>query len=204
MRGKEEAMDYRYFPDPDLPPLAVDERLLREPLPELPMQKLDRLVSAYGLSVDDAPTFIGERALADLLDEAAASRPSGAKAIANWILSERDARTVPAAHLAALVKLVDDAVISGKIAKDILRTMAETGDAPDAIVEREGLRQITDTGAIEAIARQIVEANPKQAAQYRGGKENLLGFFVGQLMKASGGKANPALASELLKKILSE
>jgi aspartyl-tRNA(Asn)/glutamyl-tRNA(Gln) amidotransferase subunit B len=111
---------------------------------------------------------------------------------------------VPAPHLAALVKLVDDAVISGKIAKDLLRTMAETGDAPDAIVEREGLRQITDTGAIEAIARQIVEANPKQAAQYRGGKENLLGFFVGQLMKASGGKANPALASELLKKILSE
>jgi aspartyl-tRNA(Asn)/glutamyl-tRNA(Gln) amidotransferase subunit B len=204
MRGKEEAMDYRYFPDPDLPPLVVDERLLREPLPELPMQKLDRLVAAYGLSIDDARTLIGERALADLLDDAAALHASGAKAIANWILSERDARIVPAPHLAALVKLVDDAVISGKIAKDVLRTMAETGDAPEAIVEREGLRQITDTGAIEALARQIVEANPKQAAQYRGGKDNLLGFFVGQLMKASGGKANPALASELLKKILAE
>jgi len=205
MRGKEEAMDYRYFPDPDLPPLAIDDALLartRGELPELPMAKLDRLVSAYGLSIDDARTLVTERALADLLDAAAAVHPSGARGIANWILSDRDARAVPPAHLAALVRLVDDAVISGKIAKDVLGTMVTSGDPPEVIVEREGLRQITDTGAIEALARQIVEANPKQAAQYRGGKEGVLGFFVGQLMKASGGKANPALASELLKKIL--
>ena len=199
LRGKEEAMDYRYFPDPDLPPLVVDDALLeatRAALPELPMARLDRYV-ATGLSVDDARTLVNDDDLAARYDAA-----GGGRAIANWLLSERDARTVPPPHLAALVRLVDDAVISGKIAKDVLAKMAATGDAPDAIVEREGLRQITDTGAIEALARQIVEANPKQAEQFRSGKEGILGFFVGQLMKASGGKANPQLASDLLRKIL--
>jgi aspartyl-tRNA(Asn)/glutamyl-tRNA(Gln) amidotransferase subunit B len=196
MRGKEEAMDYRYFPDPDLPPLAV-ERLAIE-LPELPMARFDRYVAA-GLSVDDARTFIGDPTLADHLDAAHAVYPS--RGLASWILSERGRQVAPAA-LAALVKLIDDEVISGKIAKDVLSQMIATGDAPDAIVERAGLRQITDAGAIEALARQIVDANPKQAAQYRGGKEGLIGFFVGALLKASGGKANPALASEVLKKIL--
>ena len=207
MRGKEEAMDYRYFPDPDLPPLVVDDAQLeaaRAALPELPMARLDRWVATHGLAIDDARTLIGERALADAFDAAVAAYPAGARAIANWMLSERGGRDVPPAHLAALVRLVDEAVISGKIAKDVLARMVATGDAPDAIVEREGLRQITDTGAIEALAREIVAANPTQVAQWKSGKEGVLGFFVGQLMKRSGGKANPQLASELLRKLLSE
>jgi aspartyl-tRNA(Asn)/glutamyl-tRNA(Gln) amidotransferase subunit B len=205
LRSKEEAMDYRYFPDPDLPPMVVADALIEEvrgALPELPMAKLDRFVAAYGLPVDDARTLVTERVLADHLDAAAALHPAGARGIANWLVNEPRSAGLPAAHLAALVKLVDDAVISGKIAKDVLDKMLATGDAPDAIVERDGLRQITDTGAIEALARQIVDANPKQAEQFRSGKEGVLGFFVGQLMKASGGKANPALASELLRKLL--
>jgi aspartyl-tRNA(Asn)/glutamyl-tRNA(Gln) amidotransferase subunit B len=205
LRSKEEAMDYRYFPDPDLPPMVIDDAQidrLRADLPELPMAKIDRFVAAYGLPVDDARTLVADRALADHLDAAAALHPRGARAIANWIVNEPGSATLPPAHLAALVRLVDDAVISGKIAKDVHGTMLATGDAPDVIIEREGLRQITDTGAIEALARQIVDANPKQAEQFRSGKEGILGYLVGQLMKASAGKANPQLASELLRKIL--
>ena len=199
-------MDYRYFPDPDLPPLVVDDaqiERIRGELPELPLARVDRLVG-LGLSVDDARTVVSDPELAAQLDVAVAAHPRGARTIGNFLLSERGARDVPPERLAALVRLVDEEVISGKIAKDVLATMVATGDAPDVIVEREGLRQITDTGAIEAIAREIVAANPKQAAQYKGGKEGLLGFFVGQLMKASGGKANPQLASELLRRILAE
>jgi aspartyl-tRNA(Asn)/glutamyl-tRNA(Gln) amidotransferase subunit B len=205
LRGKEEAMDYRYFPDPDLPPLVVDDAAIdatRAALPELPMARLDRLVADHGLSIDDARTLVNDAALADQLDAAVAAYPAGARGIANWILSERGGRAVAPAHLAALVRLVDDAVISGKIAKDVLAAMVATGEPPDAIVERQGLRQITDATAIEALARQIVDANPRQAQQFRAGKEGVLGFFVGQLMKASGGKANPQLASELLRRIL--
>ena len=167
------------------------------------MAKLDRLV-ASGIPLDDARTLVSERALADHLDAAAAAYPAGLRGIANWIVNEPRAATLAPAHLAGLVRLVDDAVISGKIAKDVLGAMLATGDAPDVIVEREGLRQITDTGAIEALARDIVAKNPKQAEQFRSGKEGVLGFFVGQLMKASGGKANPQLASDLLRKILAE
>ncbi len=225
LRGKEEALDYRYFPDPDLPPLVVDDATLdaaRAALPELPMARLDRFVATYGVSLDDARTLVGDPALADFLDAAVATAGASsgagaraAKAIANWLLGDllgmlnRDGREVAAspvgpAALAALVALVDGDVISGKIAKDVLARAYATGDAPDAIVEREGLRQITDTSAIEAIARELIAANPKQAEQYRAGKTNLLGFFVGQLMKASGGKANPKLASDLLTRLLSE
>jgi len=204
LRSKEEALDYRYFPDPDLPPLVVDAALLeatRAALPELPMARLDRYVAA-GLSTDDARTLVNDETLAAHFDAAVAAHPS-ARTLANWILSERDARAVPAAHLAALVRLVDESVISGKIAKDVLATMLATGADPATIVEREGLRQITDTSAIEALARQIIDANPKQAAQFRSGKEGVLGFLVGQLMKASAGKANPQLASDLLRTLLS-
>ncbi|MCB9559578.1 MAG: Asp-tRNA(Asn)/Glu-tRNA(Gln) amidotransferase subunit GatB [Kofleriaceae bacterium] len=233
LRGKEEALDYRYFPDPDLPVLVVDDATidgLRAGLPELPMARLDRLV-ALGLALDDARTLMVDRDLGDYFDAALQARgdaalqargdaalaargdAAAARSLANWLVGDllgalnRDGRAVAdspvtPAGLAALVRLVDDDVISGKIAKDVLARAYASGEAPDAIVEREGLRQITDAGAIEALARQIVEANPKQAAQYRGGKDNLLGFFVGQLMKASGGKANPQLASELLRKLL--
>jgi len=214
LRGKEEALDYRYFPDPDLPPLVVTDELLervRAALPELPMARFDRFVAELGLPPDDARTLVGDRALADWFEAAVAARGGSARAVANWTLTEllgsldgrplADAKVTPV-HLGALVKLVDDAVISGKIAKEVLATMAQTGEAPDAIVERAGLRQISDVGAIEALARQVVDANPSQVAHYRAGKLGVLGFLVGQLLKASGGKANPALASELLEKLL--
>ncbi len=217
LRGKEEALDYRYFPDPDLPPLVVDDATVESitaALPELPMARLDRFVATYAVALDDARTLVSEAALGDYLDAAvAAASPAAARTIANWLLGDLlgmlnrdgraiDASPVAAASLAALVRLVDDGVVSGKIAKDVLARAYASGEAPEAIVEREGLRQISDTGAIEALARQIIDANPKQAEQYRAGKTNLLGFFVGQLMKASGGKANPALASELLTRLL--
>jgi aspartyl-tRNA(Asn)/glutamyl-tRNA(Gln) amidotransferase subunit B len=220
MRGKEEAMDYRYFPDPDLPPLVVDDALLeaaRADLPELPMARLDRFVAAYGLTLEDARTLIGDRALADWYDAAVAAYgdAAGARALANWTLSElrrelnrsgRGAGEAPVgpADLAALVRLVEDQVISGKIGKEVFAAMVATGEPPGVIVERQGLRQITDLGAIEALARQLVAAHPRQAEQYRAGKHGVLGFFVGQLLKASGGKANPQRASELLQRILGE
>jgi aspartyl-tRNA(Asn)/glutamyl-tRNA(Gln) amidotransferase subunit B len=221
MRSKEEAEDYRYFPDPDLPPMIVsDEQLaaLTASLPELPMAMYLRFTGEYGLSEDDARTLIGERALAELYESAVRAHPSpntAAKAIANWVQSEllrelnREGRAVadcPIApeHLAGLVQLIEAKTISGKIAKKVFATMYATGDAPDQIVEREGLKQITDTGAIETIAREVIDANPGQVAGYRGGKVKLLGFFVGQVMKATGGKANPAAVNEILKRLLSE
>ncbi len=215
LRGKEEALDYRYFPDPDLPPLVVEDALLeqvRASLGELPMARFDRFV-ALGVPPDDARTLVADRALADWFEAAVGT--SSPKTVASWVLVEllgalnhdgtalADTKIAPP-QLGALVRLVEDAVISGKIAKDVFATMYATGDSPGAIVERSGLRQITDAGAIETLARQILDANPKQVAQYRSGKEGVLGFLVGQLLKASGGKANPALASELLRKLLAE
>jgi aspartyl-tRNA(Asn)/glutamyl-tRNA(Gln) amidotransferase subunit B len=216
MRSKEEANDYRYFPDPDLPPLVVDDATIeatRRALPELPMAKLERFIGAHGLTADDARTLTAEASLADFFDAAVAAYPAGARSLAAWTLSEllrdlnRDGRDVTECpvrpeHLAELVRLIDDATISGKIAKDVFAAMYARGEAPAAIVEREGLRQITDSGAIEAIARRVVEANPKQAEGYRGGKTNLIGFFVGQVMKESGGKANPQAVNDILKKLL--
>ncbi|HET6613215.1 MAG TPA: Asp-tRNA(Asn)/Glu-tRNA(Gln) amidotransferase subunit GatB [Kofleriaceae bacterium] len=220
MRSKEEANDYRYFPDPDLPPLCVDEATIaavREALPELPAQKRARYAGELGLSVDDALTLADDRALADYFDAAVTAYgkgPAGAKVIANWILSEllrelsrtdTDIAACPIApaSLAALVALIDDATISGKIAKDVFSEMFATGAGPDAIVEQKGLRQVTDAGAIEKVAAAVIAEHSAQAAAYRAGKQGLLGFFVGQVMKQTGGKANPKLTNEILKKLLS-
>jgi len=219
MRSKEHAHDYRYFPDPDLPPLVVDEARLeriRAALPELPGATRARFIEDYGIADADARVLTDERALAAYF-ETAARAGGDPKKIASWVLTELlrevhkagggiEASPVAPERLAELVRLIDDGTISGKIAKDVFARMVATGDAPRAIVEREGLVQVTDTAAIEAACRAAVEANPRQAEQYRAGQGNkktsMMGFFVGQVMKATGGKANPQLVNELLKKML--
>ncbi|HVV88567.1 MAG TPA: Asp-tRNA(Asn)/Glu-tRNA(Gln) amidotransferase subunit GatB [Kofleriaceae bacterium] len=216
MRSKEEVSDYRYFPDPDLPPLVVDGAMLRaveEALPELPAAKLERFVREYGLAFDDAYHLTSERELSDYLDAAVRAGGDGALArpLAAWITGELTAALagrpigaspVAADALAELVALIADGTISGKQGKDVFAIMVERGERPAAIVERLGLRQISDEAALVPLAEKIVADNPKQVAQYRGGKEGLLGFFVGQLLKATGGQANPQVASALMKRLL--
>lgn len=218
MRSKEEANDYRYMPDPDLPVLVVSDAMLddiRAHLPELPMAKCRRYLDEYQLSEADVRTLTGERSLAEFYDAAVGVRPSTdrARAIANWTQSEllrelkRDGRTVdecPIApeHLAELLEIIEDGTISGKIAKSVFADMYASGDTPSAIVERKGLRQITDENALEALALEIIAKNPKQADDYRAGKHKLLGFFVGQVMRATRGTANPKLVNQVLQRLL--
>jgi aspartyl-tRNA(Asn)/glutamyl-tRNA(Gln) amidotransferase subunit B len=217
MRSKEEANDYRYFPDPDLPPLAVGDawvEAVERSLPELPAKKRARFAGELGLSAADAAVLTDERDLAEWF-EAAAAAHGDAKKVANWIQTEllrelnRDGLPIGAckitpADLAALLRLIDDGTISGKIAKDVFARMYASGDAPRAIVEREGLLQVSDTSAIEAAARDVIAKHASQAAAYRAGKTALLGFFVGQVMKATGGKANPKLVNDILTRLLAE
>jgi len=214
MRSKEEAHDYRYFPDPDLLPLVIDEAWLEElraNLPELPDAKKRRFMQHYGLSAYDATLLVGEKATADYFEEVAKGRD--AKLAANWVMGElfavlnRTGRSieqspVSAQALGELLDLLADGTISGRIAKDVFEIMVETGEAPAVIVERKGLRQVTDTGAIEQAVTAVLAAHPKEVAAYKAGKERLFGFFVGQVMKAMAGKANPALVNEILKQKL--
>jgi len=219
MRSKEEANDYRYLPDPDLPPLVVDGQIMGtilRTLPELPSVRFDRYQKLHGISPDDARTLVSERALADYFDAAVAAHPSerGGRMIANWMLTELlgalHASATPVARspvapatLAALVVLVENGTISGKIGKDVFEESYRTGDAPAAIIERRGLQQISDTGALWEIINRVVGANPKQAEAYTvGGKDGLFGFFVGQVMKETQGRANPVITSDLLHKRL--
>jgi aspartyl-tRNA(Asn)/glutamyl-tRNA(Gln) amidotransferase subunit B len=216
MRSKEEIADYRYFPDPDLPPLAVDGPTMKQvitSMPELPVPKLERFVREYGLAFDDAATLTNERELAEYLDAAVRSAGNGALArpLASFMLTEllrvldgkpiAQSPVAPTA-LAELIGLVASDVISGKIAKDVFATMCKTGDSAKLIVERNDLRQISDEAVLRPLCEEIIAANPKQAASYRSGKDNLLGFFVGQLMKATNGKANPSMSADLMKKLL--
>jgi aspartyl-tRNA(Asn)/glutamyl-tRNA(Gln) amidotransferase subunit B len=216
MRGKEEAMDYRYFPDPDLPPLVVDEAFLHEveaTLPELPDAKRARFMKDYGLNAYDAGVLTASKAMGEYYETAVRESKADPKIVANWIAVElsgflnRDNREiqdspVTAGMMAGLLKRLSDDTISGKIAKEVLEAMwGGEGDA-DAVIEKRGLKQITDTGAIEKAIDDVIARNPKQLEQYRAGKEALFGFFVGQVMKATGGKANPAQVNELLKKKL--
>jgi aspartyl-tRNA(Asn)/glutamyl-tRNA(Gln) amidotransferase subunit B len=215
MRSKEDAHDYRYFPDPDLPPLRVPDATIakiRAELPELPAARRARFMSEYGLAAADAKFLTDERPLADWFEAAARAHGDGKK-MSNWLQSEllrelnKDGKSIDACpirpeQLAQLVKLIDDGTISGKIAKDVFVKMYASGDDAKAIVEREGLVQVSDTGAIEAAARAAIEKNPKAVADYRAGKQQMLGFFVGQVMKATGGKANPQLVNEVLKRLL--
>jgi aspartyl-tRNA(Asn)/glutamyl-tRNA(Gln) amidotransferase subunit B len=221
MRGKEEAEDYRYFPDPDLPPLVVDEARIagiRETLPELPMAVLARYTSAWGLGVEDARLLCSEPALARYYEAcvAAHGRPeTGAKPLANWIQAEllrelKDSGTdisacpVTPERLAELVTLIEAGTLSGKMAKQVFSTMYRSGESPRAIVEREGLVQLSDESQLLELGRQILAANPAQVQQYRSGKHNLLGFFVGQFMKQTRGQANPQLVNQLLRRLLDQ
>ncbi len=212
MRSKEDAHDYRYFPEPDLPPLEVSTEwieTLKAALPELPENRRQRFMRDYELNADESFTLTGERALADYFEETIqASRNH--RAAANWILSEllrevKNAETdiagckIEPENLGALIRLIDDKTISGKIAKDVFAEMFATGKAPADIVKEKGLVQITDTSAIEKVVDEVIAANPKETENYRAGKKALMGFFVGQVMKASGGKANPQAVNEILK-----
>ena len=215
MRTKEEANDYRYFPDPDLLPLAIDEAFVddvRKGLPELPDAKAARFAREHGLSEYDAGVLTASREMAAYY-EAVAAGAGEPKLAANWVMGElsgflnRDGleiagSPVPAAALAGMLKRIVDGTISGKLAKDVFEAMWSERKDADAIIAERGLRQITDTGAIEQAIAAVMAANPGQLADYRAGKDKLFGFFVGQVMKATAGKANPAQVNELLKKML--
>ncbi len=215
MRSKEDAMDYRYFPDPDLLPLEftqafVDE--LKKTLPELPDQKKSRYMEKFGLSAYDAGVIVAEQATAEYYEKLLGK--ADAKLAANWMTGELFGRLnklgveieqspISAEKFSGLLALITDNTISGKIAKDVLDKMFESGKDAAQIVEEEGLKQVTDTGAIEKVIDEVLAANPDKVAEYKSGKDKLFGFFVGQTLKASGGKANPAAVNELLKKKLS-
>ncbi len=214
MRSKEEAHDYRYFPDPDLSPLVLDPQWvarLRAELPELPDTKKARFVSAYGLSPDDAGVLVAEKETALFFERVAAGRD--AKAAANWVMGDLfgalnrlgvgiEASPVSAERLGALIDLIADGTISGRLAKDVFAEIVASGADPAAIVERKGLRQVTDEGAIASAIDAVLAAQPDKLAEYRAGRDKLYGFFVGQIMRGMEGKANPALVNRLLKEKL--
>ncbi len=214
MRSKEEAHDYRYFPDPDLLPLELDadwvEQLRRE-LPELPDAKKERFIAEYGLSADDSGVLVGENETAEYFEQVAAGRDG--KLAANWVMGELvaalnaaglelSASPVSAAQLGGLVDRVADKTLSRRIAKEVFEIMFESGGEADAIIEAQGLKQVSDSDAIEAVVDQIIADNPDKVAEYKSGKDKLMGWFVGQVMKASQGKVNPQMANDMLNKKL--
>lgn len=216
MRGKEEAHDYRYFPDPDLLPLIVDHAWIervRKDLPELPDAKRARFIAEYQLPPYDADVLSSSRGLGNFFEDCLKvyAQP---KKVANWVMNEflrmigNDESKIPASplkthHLAEAMKLVDDGVISGSVMKTVLQKTFETGDSPKLIVEKDGLAQISDDGALEAALDEVIAASPKEVERYKAGNEKLIGHFVGQVMKKTGGRANPAKVNELAKKKLS-
>lgn len=211
MRTKEEANDYRYFPDPNLLPIVVTDEMIdnvREIFPELPEALAARLVSEFGLSEYDASVLIQSRAMCDYFG-AMVKLGSEPKMTANWLLGEVSATlnqkgvlidefSVNAEQLAGLLARIQDKTISNSIAKKVFESMVESGETADAIIESQGLKQVTDTGAIEGWVNEVIEKNPKQVEQYKGGQTKLLGFFVGQVMKLSQGKADPAVINSLV------
>jgi aspartyl-tRNA(Asn)/glutamyl-tRNA(Gln) amidotransferase subunit B len=214
MRSKEEAHDYRYFPDPDLLPLVFEQSWvdqIKQTLPELPDQKKHRFMKEYGLGLYDASVLIMERARAEFFETVAKGRDP--KLAANWVINEllgglnKDGKSlaespITAEQLGGLLSLILDNTISGKIAKDVFAEMMASGKDAAAIVEEKGLKQVTDTGAIEKIVDEVIAENPDNVASYKGGKDKLFGFFVGQVMKKSQGKANPDIVNDLLKQKL--
>ena len=216
MRSKEEAHDYRYFPEPDLVPFTISVQTIeeiRKTLPELPSERAKRFAKGFGLSAYDAYTLVEQKELADYFEKCVAQKVN-AKLVSNWIQSELLAllntskRTitdspVSAEALAGLIQLIENNTISGKIAKDVLPAMFETGKSAEQIVKEKGLVQVTDTQLIEEVAERIIAANAKSAADFRAGKQQALGFLVGQIMKETQGKANPKIVNEILVKKLS-
>ncbi len=218
MRGKEEANDYRYFPDPDLLPVVIDEALverLRGELPELPAAKRTRFVAQYGLAANDADILTANPDSADYFESAvSAARSASPKAVCNWFQGELTAilnreavdvaqSKIGAATLAALVDRVADGTLSGRMGKEVLEALWNGEGSVEEIIEARGLRQISDAGAIEALVDQVIGGHPEQVAQYRSGKTKVIGFLVGQVMKASHGKANPRQVNEMLRSKLS-
>jgi aspartyl-tRNA(Asn)/glutamyl-tRNA(Gln) amidotransferase subunit B len=216
MRSKEHAHDYRYFPEPDLVPLRISEHWLEEvksQMPELPAQKRARFVETYGLRDYDAQALTQTRALSEYY-ETVASVSGDPRSAANWVMGDlsgalnaggKDITESPisATHLGELVALIYKREISGKLAKEIFPKMFSSGEAPRAIMEKEGLTQISDTGALEKIIDDVIAGNPKQVEQFKSGKTQVAGFLVGQVMKASRGQANPEAVNELLRRKLS-
>ncbi|MDE0086626.1 MAG: Asp-tRNA(Asn)/Glu-tRNA(Gln) amidotransferase GatCAB subunit B, partial [Candidatus Poribacteria bacterium] len=217
MRGKEEADDYRYFPEPDLVHVQIDNEWIDEiqpTLPELPAARRKRFIADYDISPENAEFLSTTRQIADFFDEAAqlSDEPT---TCANWIMGDltrllntaeieiQDSKVRPA-HLSELIQLISNNTISGKIAKSVLDDAFETGKMPKQIVEEKGLSQITDTSEIEAIVQQVIEENPGPAQDYRDGTKKAIGFLVGQVMKATRGKANPQLVNQILTRVLSE
>jgi len=212
MRSKEEAHDYRYFPEPDLVPLRVSEKWLAEvrtTMPELPAARRARFMEAYGLREYDAQVLTATRAIAEFFEEAAETAKD-AKTAANWVMGEMSGMLkaigreihespVSARHLGELVAMIVRGELTGKLAKEVLPKMLETGESPSAIVEREGLKTISDAGALEKIVDDVIAGNPKQVEQYKGGKMTVIGFLMGQVMKASRGQASPGAVNDLLK-----
>ena len=215
MRSKEEAHDYRYFPDPDLVPIMVDDawvEKIRKELPELPLAKRERFLKDYQIPEYDAGVLTADKALAQYYEDVVklCDKP---KQASNWVMGDvlrflnedkLDIRKCPitAGALADMIKLIEAGTISGKMAKDIISDMYKTGKSPQKIIEEKGLVQITDEGELAKTITAIIDANPSQLADYRSGKEKLFGFFVGQVMKATQGKANPQLVNDMLKKVL--
>jgi len=217
MRSKEEAHDYRYFPDPDLVAIQVDETWIREvegTLPELPLEKRERFIREYEIPLYDAGVLTTSRALAEYYEDVVkvCGKP---KIAANWVMGDLlrfvnedkgDIRTcsISASSLGEMINLIEEGTISGKMAKDLIQDMYKTGKPPREIIEEKGMVQITDEGALGGIIDDVIRANPTQLAQYRSGKDKLFGYFVGQVMKMTQGKANPQLINELLKKKLDQ
>ena len=217
MRSKEEANDYRYFPDPDLLPVEISDELMasiKATLPELPVEKKARFIAELGLNEYDADVLTSQKSLADYFEATLKGNEENAKLCANWVMGELSAllnknqleieqSLVSAQALSQLVARIGDDTISGKIAKDVFKAMWEGEGSADSIIESKGLKQMTDTGAIEVIVDEIIANNSPQVDQFKSGNEKILGFFVGQAMKATQGKANPKLLNELLRKKLS-
>jgi len=217
MRSKEEANDYRYFPDPDLLPVEISDELMaqiKQELPELPQEKKARFITEFGLNEYDADVLTSQKPMADYFEKMIVNNTDHVKLCANWIMGELSASLnkhqielldapITADDLSLLVNRIGDDTISGKIAKDVFKAMWDGEGSADDIIEAKGLKQMTDTGAIEAIVDEIIANNAPQVEQFKSGNEKILGFFVGQAMKATQGKANPKLLNEMLRAKLS-
>ncbi|HIC39674.1 MAG TPA: Asp-tRNA(Asn)/Glu-tRNA(Gln) amidotransferase GatCAB subunit B, partial [Candidatus Marinimicrobia bacterium] len=213
MRSKEEANDYRYFPDPDLLPVEISDELMaqiQQELPELPQEKKARFITEFGLNEYDADVLTSQKPMADYFEKMIVNNTDHVKLCANWIMGELSASLnkhqlelldapIAADDLSLLVSRIGDDTISGKIAKDVFKAMWDGEGSADEIIEAKGLKQMSDTSAIEAIVDEIIANNAPQVEQFKSGNEKILGFFVGQAMKATQGKANPKLLNEMLR-----